>query len=171
MILHCMITEMAPTFTLHWTQAALAQFEYIKSQMCQLCTLAVFNPKAMIILYMDAYVKGLRYMLMQLQKDRTKTVTPFSFCNLSKAQQIYHIIWLEVLAFIWTLSHFHLYLSVQSFLWRTDHRALKFIFDAFKISIPELQRYKLITDGYQFITEWILGARMIANSIFNCILH
>ena len=78
---------------------------------------------------------------------------------------MYHITCLEALAFIWTLGHFHLYLSIKPFLWRTDHRALKFIFDAWKTNIPALQRYKLMADRCQFTTEWILATCMIADSM------
>ena len=50
-------------------------------------------------------------------------------------------------------------------MWRTDHRALKFIFDAFKTTIPALQRYKLVADDYRFTTEWIPGTKMIADTM------
>lgn len=104
-------------------------------------------------------------MLIQLQNNGQEVVVAFGSCSLSKAQKQYHITRLEALAFIWTLGHFHLYLSAKPFLWRTDHRALKFIFDASKTSIPALQRYKLIADDYRFSTEWIPGTKMIADTM------
>jgi RNase H-like domain found in reverse transcriptase len=92
-----------------------------------------------------------------------RRVVAFGSCALKPAQRKYHITRLEALAFIWTLGHFHAYLSSRAFLWRTDHRALKYIFDASKTQIPVLQRYKLIADDYQFVTEWIPGSRMVAD--------
>jgi hypothetical protein len=165
-ILRRMAAE-APSTTsiLNWSPEGLQQFNYIKEQMRQPCTLAVYNPKAVIILYTDACADGLGCILVQLQEDNKEVVVAFGSSSLSKAQKQYHITRLEALAFIWTLGYFHLYLSAKPFLWRTDHRALKFIFDASKTAIPALQRYKLIADDYRFITEWIPGARMIADSM------
>jgi hypothetical protein len=160
-----LLTEASPKSNLRWTPQALSQFEYIKKQMRQPCTLAVYNPKAVVILYTDACAEGLGCMLVQLQEDRSEVVVAFGSCSLSRAQQMYHITRQEALAFIWTLGHFHLYLCAKPFLWRTDHRALKFIFDASKTTIPALQRYKLIADDYRFSTEWIPGARMIADTM------
>jgi hypothetical protein len=165
-ILRKMITDATSTSsTLKWTEAGLEQFKYIKDQMRQPCTLAVYNPKAVVILYTDACAEGLGCMLVQLQEDGSEVVVAFGSASLSKAQKQYHITRLEALAFIWTLGHFHLYLSARPFLWRTDHRALKFIFDASKTAIPALQRYKLVADDYRFTTEWIPGTKMIADSM------
>jgi RNase H-like domain found in reverse transcriptase/Integrase zinc binding domain/Integrase core domain/Reverse transcriptase (RNA-dependent DNA polymerase) len=161
-----MITNASsPSSKLVWKDSALQQFKYIKDQMRQPCTLAVYNPKAVVILYTDACAEGLGCILVQLQQDGTEVVVAFGSSSLSKAQERYHITRLEALAFIWTLGHFHLYLSAKPFLWRTDHRALKFIFDASKTTIPALQRYKLIADDYRFTTEWIPGTKMIADTM------
>jgi hypothetical protein len=155
----------APTLTtpLQWTETALAQYQYVKNQMRSPSTLAIFDFVATAILYTDACDEGLGCMIVQIQDDGVETVVAFGSCSLSKAQKRYHISRKEALAFIWSLGHFHLYLSVKLFLWRTDHRALKFIFDASKTGVAALQRYKLIADGYQFTTEWIPGARMVAD--------
>lgn len=165
-ILCRMITEAtSPSAMLKWTETGLQQFRYIKEHMPRPCTLAVYNPKAYIILYTDACAEGLGCVLIQLQEDGTEVVVAFGSSSLSKAQKKYYITRLEALAFIWTLGHFHLYLSAKPFLWRTDHRALKFICDASKTSIPALQRYKLVVDDYRFTTEWIPGTKMIADTM------
>ena len=129
------------------------------------CTLSLYNIKAYCILYTDACEEGGGCIIVQLQPDGKETVVAFGSCTFSKAQKRYHISRKEALAFIWALGHFHLYLSTKPFLWRTDHRALKFIFDASKTGILALQRYKLIADSYQFTTEWIPGAKMIADTM------
>lgn len=138
-ILRKMITTASsPNALLKWTESGLQQFQYIKDQMRKPCTLAVYNPKANVILYTDACAEGLGCILVQIQNDGQEVIIAFGSSSLSKAQQRYHITRLEALAFIWTLGHFHLYLSAKPFLWRTDHRALKFIFDASKTAIPAL---------------------------------
>ena len=88
---------------------------------------------------------------MQIQADGSLCVIAFASCALTLTQQNSHIIPLEALAFIWALGHFHVDLSHRPFLWRTDHRALKFIFNASHTKIPVLQRYKLIADEYNFL--------------------
>src|SRR6202043_3559974 len=97
---------LSPSSKLSWTENALLQFEYIKKQMRQPCTLAVYNPKAVVILYTDACAEGLGCMLVQLQEDKSEVVVAFGSCSLSRAQQMYHITRQEALAFIWTLGHF-----------------------------------------------------------------
>src|SRR5204862_1876639 len=69
----------------------------------------------------------------------------------------------EALAFIWSLGHFHAYLCTRPFLWKIDHRALKYVFDASKLSVPVLAWYKLIADEYRFFPIWISGSTMIAD--------
>ena len=56
-----------------------------------------------------------------------------------------------------------MYLCARPFLWKTDHRALKYIFDASKSSVPILTRYKLIVDEYKFSSVRISGSTMIAD--------
>ena len=43
------------------------------------------------------------------------------------------------------------------------HRALKYIFDASRSSVPVLAQYKLIADEYKFCPVWISGCPMIAD--------
>jgi hypothetical protein len=68
------------------------------------------------------------------------------------------------LIFIWILDHFHIYLNIYSFLWKIDHRALKFIFSISKTNIPILQYYKLIIDKYKFSPVWIEGSKIIIDT-------
>lgn len=151
--------------TLKWSEKALQEFKYIKDMMRSPCILSVMNFNAVCILYTDACDEGGGCMIVQLQEDEAETVVAFGSTSFTKAQKCYHITRKEALAFIWALGHFHLYLSAKPFLWRTDHRALKFIFDTSKTGIPALQRYKLIADSYQFTTEWIPSTKMIADTM------
>ena len=148
---------------LDWSPAAIAEFESAKSAIRNLATMPSHNPAKHCILYTDACEDGIGCMILQLQDDNTECVIAFGSKAFTPAQKRYHITRQEALAFIWTLGHFHAYLSAKPFLWRTDHRALKFIFDASKSNVACLMRYKLIADEYQFTTEWISGTRMIAD--------
>src|SRR5438045_717757 len=102
--------------------------------------------------------------LTQLNEDgKTEVVITFGSIALTPTQIKYHITRLEALAFIWSLGHFHAYLCTYPFLWKTDHSALKYIFDASKSSVPVLARYKLIADEYRFSPIWISGSTMVAD--------
>ena len=59
----------------------------------------------------------------------------------------------------------------RPFLWKTDHRALKYIFDASKSSVPVLARYKLIADEYRFSPIWISGSTMVADVFSRLMYH
>ena len=104
--------------------------------------------------------------LTQLDEEDSKkeVVIAFGSIALTPTQIKYHITRLEALAFVWSLGHFHAYLCARPFLWKTDHRALKYIFDASKSQIPVLARYKLIADEYKFSPIWISGSTMIADA-------
>ena len=150
---------------LSWSSVATNAWEYVRRMIRMKFRLAIWDPEKTTILYSDACLAGLGALITQIQSDGSLCVIAFASCALTPMQQNYHITRLEALAFIWALGHFHVYLSHRPFLWRTDHRALKFIFDASRTKIPVLQRYKLIADEYNFCTEWIEGSKMIADSL------
>jgi len=87
---------------------------------------------------------------MQLQDDETEAVRALNLAVFPKhngctAGQYYSF---GSSCFHLNTGSFPPYLSVKSFLLRTDYRGLKFVFDMSKTTIPALQRYELITDGY-----------------------
>src|ERR1700738_1432531 len=74
-ILRKMITTASsPNALLKWTESELQQFQYIKDQMRKPCTLAVYNPKANVILYTDACAEGLGCILVQIQNDGQEVI-------------------------------------------------------------------------------------------------
>ena len=147
-----------------WTAAAEEEFQWIKTQMKSLAVLALWSAVKTSCLYTDSSIKGMGCFLTQLDEDgKTEVVIAFGSIALTQTQMKYHITRLEALAFIWSLGHFHAYLCARPFLWKTDHRALKYIFDASRSSVPVLARYKLIADEYKFSPVWISGSTMIAD--------
>jgi transposase InsO family protein len=125
---------------------------------------AIWSPVKTSCLYTDASAIGLGCFLTQLAEDnKTEVVIAFGSVALTSAQRKYQITRSEALAFIWSLGHFHAYLCARPFLWKTDHRALKYIFDASRSQVPVLARYKLIADEYKFCPVWISGSTMIAD--------
>ena len=149
-----------------WTPAAEREYCWVKNQMRTPFTLALWSAVKTSCLYTDASAHGLGCFLTQLDDDdpRKEVVIAFGSIALTSAQRKYQITRTEALAFIWSLGHFHAYLCARPFLWKTDHRALKFIFDASKSQVPVLARYKLIADEYKFSAIWISGSAMVADA-------
>ena len=149
-----------------WTPAAEREYCWVKDQMRAPFTLALWSAAKTSCLYTDASAHGLGCFLTQLDDDDPKkeVVIAFGSIALTSAQRKYQITRTEALAFIWSLGHFHAYLCARPFLWKTDHRALKFIFDASKSQVPVLARYKLIADEYKFSAIWISGSTMVADA-------
>jgi hypothetical protein len=160
------LSKLAGNTKFEWSTAAENEFLMIKAEARLLLQskLALWNPIKTTVVYTDASLGGLGCFITQLQDDGAECVIAFGSHALTTTQSKYHITRLEALAFIWTLGHFHVYLSARPFLWKTDHRALKFIFTASKTSVPVLQRYKLVADEYKFSPVWIEGSKMVADA-------
>ncbi len=92
-----------------------------------------------------------------------EVVVSCASASLKGAQKNYHITRLEALAFIWACGTYNYYLSSKPFIWRSDHKALKWIFTSAKCSVPALARYALAVEDYSFAIEWIPGTKMIAD--------
>src|SRR5439155_9960982 len=122
-----------------WTAAAEEQWQWTKRQMKSLAVLALWSAIKTSCLYTDSSGKGMGCFLTQLDVDgKTEVVIAFGSIALTSTQMKYRITRLKALAFIWSLGHFHAYLCTRPFLWKRDHRALKYIFDASKSSVPVL---------------------------------
>jgi len=114
-------------------------------------TLAVFNSTVVIILYNYWCLRNeLELYFHAITGWWNRGRACFKSCSLSETQRMYR----RAILLVWELllSSEHWVISTLSFcqilLLRTDYRGLKFVFDMSKTTIPALQRYELITDGY-----------------------
>jgi RNase H-like domain found in reverse transcriptase/Reverse transcriptase (RNA-dependent DNA polymerase) len=147
-----------------WSEAAEREFQWVKKQIKDPSVLAIWSPVKTSCLYTDASAISLSCFLTQLAEDnKAEVVIAFGSVALTSAQRKYQITHSEALAFIWSLGHFHAYLCARLFLWKTDHRTLKYIFDASRSQVPVLAKYKLIADEYKLCPVWISGSTMIAD--------
>ena len=100
-------------------------FNNLKKQNTQLPYLAHYNPKSENILTTDASTKGLGATLWQKQKDGNLKPIGFASRFLSDTEKKYAINELELLAVVWRLEYFRLYIYGKPIELLTDHQALE----------------------------------------------
>ena len=92
----------------------------------------------------DASVKGLGAVLSQLQDDHSLHPVSNASRSISGAEKRYAITELEILAIVWAVSHFHVYLYGNDVTIYTDHSAVQLfgyntlfqmiVFDIYKVN-------------------------------------
>ena len=108
--------------------------------------------------------------MVQTAEDGTDYVCAYASTGLSPAQRNYHIVRLELLAFVYACGKFYDWLAGISFVWRSDCRAHEFLHKAKFSSNSTIARYALTLSEFQFRTEWIPGIKMIADSFSRIVL-
>ena len=108
-----------------WTNEHSEAFEQIKEKITKIPCLAHYNTSYPNVLTTDASTKGLGATLWQEQPD--KTLKPIAFASrfLSETEKRYAINELELLAVVWGLEHFRLYIYGKPIKLLTDHQALE----------------------------------------------
>ena len=109
----------------NWTQEHTEAFNNLKKLITQLPCLAHYNTDNENILTTDASTKGLGATLWQKQKDGNLKPIGFASRFLSDTEKKYAINELELLAVVWGLEHFRLYIYGKPIELLTDHQALE----------------------------------------------
>ena len=108
-----------------WTEEHTATFNNLKKLITQLPGLAHYNSKSENILTTDASTKGLGATLWQKQNDGNLKPIGFASRFLSDTEKKYAINEPELLAVVWGLEHFRLYIYGKPIELLTDHQALE----------------------------------------------
>ena len=108
-----------------WTEEHTNAFNNLKKLLTQLPCLAHYNPKSENILTTDASTKGLGATLWHEQKDGNLKPIGFASRFLLDTEKKYAINELELLAVVWGLEHFRLYIYGKPIELLTDHQALE----------------------------------------------
>jgi len=108
--------------------------------------------------------------IVQEDDDGKEYVCCFASSGLSASQRNYHIVRLELLAFVHACGKFHEWLGSISFIWRTDCRAHQYLLDAKESPNQTIARYSLFLSDYVFKVEWVLGLKMIADPFSRMVL-
>ena len=108
-----------------WTEEHTNAFNNLKQLKTQLPYLAHYNPKSENILTTDASTKRLGATLWQKQKDGNLKPIGFASRFLSDTEKKYAINELDLLAVVWGLERFRLYIYGKPKELLTDHQALE----------------------------------------------
>ena len=108
-----------------WTEEHTQAFENLKQKITEKPCLAHYNSDYPNIITTDASTKGLGATLWQEQPDGKLKPIGFASRFLSDTEKKYAIIDLELLAVVWGLEHFRLYIYGKPITLPTDHQALE----------------------------------------------
>ena len=108
-----------------WTDEHTEAFNKLKEGITKIPCLAHYNAQNENIITTDASTKGLGATLSQKQKDGNLKPVGFASRYLSDTEKKYAINELELLAVVWGLEHFRLYIYGKPIELLTDHQALE----------------------------------------------
>ena len=109
----------------NWTTKHTKAFENLKQKITETPCQAHYNSDYPNIITTDASTKGLRATLWQEQPDGKLKPIGFASRFLSDTEKKYAINELELLAVVWGLEHFRLYIYGKPIKLLTDHQALE----------------------------------------------
>ena len=159
------------------TPEAIIEFENLKVVLSSPPVLQQFRYGRPTFVYTDASVGttsgtssdemelpgGLGVVIVQTGEDGIDYVCAYASTGLTAAQKNYHIVRLELLAFVYACGKFYDWLAGISFVWRSDCRAHEFLHQAKYSSNSTIARYALTLAEFDFRVEWIPGITMIAD--------
>ena len=125
MVNHLTSMTRSKTNKISLTPEAIIEFENLKAVLISPLVLQQFDYKRKTIVYTDASVGtpdgsicgGMGVVIVQEDDDGKEYVCCFASSGLSASQQNYHIVRLELLAFVYACGKFHEWLGSISFIW------------------------------------------------------
>jgi len=139
-----------------WTPECEAAFQTLKHCLSQAPILSFPQFDHQFIVDADASGRGLGAVLSQVV-DGKEQVVAYASRVLTKAERQYAATRREMLALVWSLSHFRPYLYGRPFVVRTDHRALQWL-HSFKHPEGQIARWLQTLAEYQFTVEHRQGS-------------
>ena len=121
-----------------WSDEQQHAFDKLKDSLTKSHVMSYFNPAQDTKVIADTSPVGRRGLLLQDRK-----VISYASRALSDVESRYSQIEREVLAIVWALDHFHLYLYGSEFTIVTDHKPLLGIFKSHKPISARMDRWKL----------------------------
>ena len=121
-----------------WDSEEIASFMKLKSILCNSSMMAYFDPRKATDIIVDASPVGLGAMLCQDGK-----VISYGSRTLSDVETRYSQTEREMLATVWGVEHFHLYIYGSKFRIITDHKPLLGIFKGNRQTSLRIDRWRL----------------------------
>ena len=121
-----------------WSDKQQQAFDKLKDSLTKSHVMSYFNPAQETEVIVDASPVGLEGLLAQDNK-----VISYASRELSDVEPRYSQTERKMLATVWALEHFHLYLYGSEFTIVTDHKPLLGIFNSHKPTSARIDRWKL----------------------------
>ena len=116
------------TEPVHFTREDIERFVELKRRLCAAPRLAHPNLEAPFTLYTDESKIAVGAVLLRRDTAKVEGLISIFSKKLSYAQRNYSTFERECLAIVCALEHFRVYLLARQFRFRTDHRALQWLF-------------------------------------------
>eukprot|EP00794_Sanderia_malayensis_P010467 gene10467-biopygen7633 len=127
------LTRQDVTWT--WSEEQQTAFDSLKTALTQSSVMAYFDPTCDSEVIVDASPVGLGALLVQNGR-----VVSYTSRALTDVEQRYSQTEREMLAVVWSMEHFHLYLYGSHFRIVTDHKPLLSIFNSHKPTSARIDR-------------------------------
>jgi hypothetical protein len=134
-----------------WNEEQDAAITQIKAALGDRTVMGYFDPRKKTSLIVDGSPIGLGAILKQ------EKVVAYASRSLTDAESRYSQTERELLAIVWAVNHFHLYLFNTSFAVFTDHKPLLGIVNSSKVISTRLERLKLKLQPYKSHLVYIKG--------------
>ena len=149
-----------------WEEHHKECFEKLKTVISQDSTLTYFNTTEIPVLQTDSSLKELGAALIQNKKP-----IAYASKSLTHAEKRYACIERELLAIVFGVQKFHIYLYRRQFKVLTDHKPLVMILQKPLTSAPPRLQWMIIKlQGYQMQIEYIPGQEMTLADTLSCLL-
>ena len=134
-----------------WTSEVNRAFLYLKRVLTEAPILNYPTPDDQFILDTDASNQAVGAVLSQVQNGQERAIAYYSQV-MSRPEQQYCTTRKELLAVVKAVKHFHPYLYGRSFVLRTDHAALRWLF-SFRLPEGQIARWLEHLQQYDFRIE------------------
>lgn len=131
-----------------WTETCQEAFDTLKAVLTSAPILSYPTEDDLFILDTDASNEGMGSVLSQVQNDIKRVICYFSKA-FSKQERRYCVTRRELLAVVASVKHFHHYLFGRRFIVRSDHGALRWLFN-FKNREAQIARWLETLSTYNF---------------------
>jgi hypothetical protein len=135
-----------------WTEREQEAFDNIKEALTSTQVMAYFNPDKPTVVYVDASPVGLGAILTQENK-----VLCYASRALTETEQRYSQTDREMLAVVFGVEHYHLYLYGAKFTVITDHKPLLGIMKSQKSTTARIERLRLRLAPYDMSLQYRPG--------------
>uniref|UniRef100_V5GSD8 RNA-directed DNA polymerase n=1 Tax=Anoplophora glabripennis TaxID=217634 RepID=V5GSD8_ANOGL len=140
-----------------WGEAAQEAFDRVKEAMARPLELSRPDPNKPFCLQTDASSLGMAAVLFQEEENRRRIIA-YASAKFTATERRYHINEQEVLAAVWAIKKYRMFLQDGPFRLYTDNRSLLWL-KKYQDERAKLTRWALMLQGYQFEVVHVPGTR------------